>query len=234
MFKSIFSAALCSIALLLVLPLEAQVNDNHFKRDVLKVNGQGVVSNVPDVISFSLNLSERGEKASKLHKLVRSQAEKLVARLVKLGIDKRDIQSLEVQLQPWMENVDRKQRQRGFIMNQQFDIKVRDFKRYAGILDAVMESGAQQVYGFRYEYTGAEGAYLKAMDLAIDNAKMRAERMAKRLGVKLGVVAKVTELGGYQSVPEMAAVSYRSSDAYQPGTTSTRADVEVVFVISQY
>ncbi|WPU63447.1 SIMPL domain-containing protein [Peredibacter starrii] len=78
--------------------------------------------------------------------------------------------------------------------------------------------------------------YLKCLDIAADDAKGKAQQLAKKLGFKLGDVIKLNEVPQMpQPVPVMERAMMKSMDAapaqIEPGTQQYSTNIQVTFKI---
>lgn len=200
---------------------------------VISVNGQGVVASTPSVLDFSVFVEERGESASKINAQVNFKSKQIIDLLTDSEIQLKDIQSMQINLYPWYERDRNSQIQKGFVLSRLIKVTLRDFDNYTAILDGLTKIGAQRIDGFQYRTESTEVIYLKALELALDDARKRANKISKSLGVKIGKVVSVMEQSGYNPVPEQMMMSSRSanSSSFLPGKMNTTASVSVKYSI---
>jgi uncharacterized protein YggE len=221
-----FFALVCIVAGITATPLVAQ------ELRTIKVSGQGVVSVVPAYLQFSIEIEQRGERVQPLNYAAEQQVEQLISQLILLGVDKQDIRALAVNVRPWIEHYDRKQVNTGFQLSRQIDVKVRDLSIYPQVLDKVMLHDVNRVFGFNYFPENSEKSYMQALDLALEDAKLRAKRMASKMDLTLGEVLNIQEHSSRQSVNPTSEYRARAvSSAYQPGAMNISASVSVSFAI---
>ena len=70
---------------------------------IIEVFGVGSIFSVPDRFSFSLSIEQRGEVAAKLNKAIVEKTNSVMQALLKIGVNKKSVQSLQVQFKPWIE-----------------------------------------------------------------------------------------------------------------------------------
>lgn len=196
----------------------------------IEVYGSGEVFSVPDQFSFSLSLEQKGQKAAQLNNLINQRTSKLVNALFELGVEKRSVQSMQVQFNPWFEYNDQKREQKGFVLTRTITVTVKEIAIYEKAIDGVLALGVNQIYGFSSTSSQPETHYEAALQQALVSAKQRATDMAKALGLKLADVISISELSSGSASPVLANVRQLSaSDSFQPGEMSTDAKVKVVF-----
>jgi uncharacterized protein YggE len=199
---------------------------------IIEVSGVGNVLSVPDRFSFSLSIEQKGGIASDLNKSIVKKTNAVVQALIKIGVDKKSIQSLQVQFNPWIEYNGKTREQKGFILTRQVKVTLKTLTQYEQSIDAVLELGVSNMNQFSFTNSQGEENYQVALKQALLHAKQRATDMANVLDLKLAGVISISE----QSFPQVAPVSmqtrqFKSSESYQPGEMSTQARVKVIFAL---
>lgn len=201
----------------------------------IRVNGQASVASVPDMFRFSVYLEEQGELVSKLNGLVSKKSKQIVKLLLKEGVAERDIQSMRVQLSPWFEHRQSPRVQKGFVLSRQIKITMRNIDKYDDLIDGLLRLGASRIEGFSYVIEDPEKYYLKSLELALADAKVRATTMAKAMDLKVGEVLSIQEGAGYTPMPRgRESMLMADSGGYLPGQISTSAQVSVVFALDKW
>jgi uncharacterized protein YggE len=199
---------------------------------IIEVSGVGNVLSVPDRFSFSLSIEQKGGIASDLNKSIVKKTNAVVQALIKIGVDKKSIQSLQVQFNPWIEYNGKTREQKGFILTRQVKVTLKTLTQYEQSIDAVLGLGVNNMNQFSFTNSQGEENYQVALKQALLHAKQRATDMANVLDLKLAGVISISE----QSFPQVAPVSmqtrqFKSSESYQPGEMSTQARVKVIFAL---
>ncbi|GAB3017061.1 SIMPL domain-containing protein [Bowmanella dokdonensis] len=217
------------LAMLLVISVPTLAAD---QRQV-SVLGQASVSAVPDLFQFSLFIEERGPLVSKLNEIVSHKTANIVNFLLEQGVQERDIQSMHVQLHPWYEHRENGSEQKGFVLGRQIQVSLRKLELYDRVLDGVMKYGATRIDGFQLGFENQQDLYLNALENAVANAKLRAQRLAKSLDAKVGKVISVSEVSRYRPAPMMMEARKMSLDTVSmPGEVAMDAQVEVQFELN--
>jgi uncharacterized protein len=207
-------------------------DQNQLQR-VIRVNGQASVYSTPDLFQFSVYIEEQGELVSKLNAGVRAKSQSIVDLLLKSGVEEKDIQSMRVDLNPWFEHLQSQRIQKGFILSRQVAVTLRSMEKYDQIIDGLLRLGANRIEGFNYVVKDPEQDYLKALELALTDAKLRADKIAAAVGVKVGEVISVQEGSGYAPMPRAReSMMMADSGGYLPGQVSTNAQVSVVYSLN--
>jgi len=98
------------------------------------------------------------------------------------------------------------------------------------LIDAAAEAGANQISGPGLSSSNAEALYRQALGKAVDEARLRAEVLAKAAGRSLGSITAIVESGADQPVPLYdRAQAAEASTPIVPGEQETSATVSVTF-----
>ncbi|AWL11883.1 uncharacterized protein HMF8227_01408 [Saliniradius amylolyticus] len=198
---------------------------------VIEVTGQGRVLQVPDKFSFSLYLEEQGSVVAKLNQNLQANTEEIQEFLLKQGVARQDIRSTQVNLRPNYHHTEQGRQHQGFTLSREIAVNLYQLEKYDTILDGVMKLGASRISDFRQGFADAEGLYMTSLSKAVANAKLRAEQIAKSLGVAVGQVMAVTEQSAYQPrpMPMMRMSMEADSAGSMAGQSEIAATVRVKF-----
>lgn len=229
-----FVSLCCAILLLATasatVHAESQQSDTHH----IIVSGQASIASVPDAIAFSLSVEKQGTVAQKLYTQIAADNNAIIAFLLEQGIDEKDIQTSSVQFHPVYRYDGNRQHHEGFKLAQQMSVTLHDVSAFPMLVDGLIKRGMVRINQFSYVNKQAEADYLKALARAVENARERAEALAKSAKLTLGEVVNVEERSGYSPRPQMAEMAMRSDmPKLMPGTVETSANVSVTFSIMQ-
>lgn len=212
----------------------AKDHSNVQQQRIIEVSGVGSVLSVPDRFSFSLSIEQRGEVAAELNKGIVKETNTVVQALIKIGVDKKAIQSLQVQFNPWVEynSKTKTQEQKGFILTRIVKVTLKSLTQYEQSIDAVLKLGVSNINQFSFTNSQAAENYNVALKQALLDAKQRATDMAGVLDLKLAGVISISEQSSGQVVPmAFKTRQFQASESYQPGEMSTQATVTVIFAL---
>jgi uncharacterized protein len=202
-------------------------------REGITVTGVGRVDAVPDEAEFSLGITTKGRTAREALAANSAAMRTLIAALKAAGVDDRDIETQNVSVGP---NYDGgAERADGFSASNSVSVRIRQLDRAGAILEAASRAGANQVYGPSLTREDREGLEAKALEQAVDNARSRAETLARAAGVGLGRVTALAEspAPGYEFAGPLALDSAaRATEVpIEKGTQEITASVTVTFAI---
>ncbi|AGH45042.1 SIMPL domain-containing protein [Paraglaciecola psychrophila] len=227
---------LCFLFLFTLMIGSASAKDhtNEQQHRTIEVSGVGNILSVPDRFSFSLSIEQKGRVASELNKAIVEKTNYVVQALMKIGVDKKAIQSLQVQFNPWVEYNDNKREQKGFILTRQATVTLKTLTQYEQSIDAVLSLGVSHINEFSFTNSQADENYRGALKHSLLNAKQRATDMANVLGLKLAGVISISEQSTGDVAPKaMGMRQLQASESYQPGEMTTQARVKVIFALKE-
>lgn len=206
----------------------------------ISIDGLGKVSSPPTIAQISTGVVSEGDlNIGKTQKQNTDKMNALVVALKTLGIADKDLQTANYNISPRYDYTDGKSRITGYTVSQELSVKVRDLTKVSDVFQKAGELGANQVTGPNFTIDDPETARAEARKLAIENAKQKAEVLAKSLGVKILRVATFYESSGGEPVPMM---NYAKSDLgigggataapqIQSGTLDVVSNVSVTYEI---
>lgn len=186
-----FIIKIALIASLTAIVLIAILRDRivNYPRREISVTGQGKIFVKPDIaqITLALNVFKKPTPAEAL-KEASEKTQKIIAKISELGVEAKDIQTANFNLNPEHEFTQGINRVAGFNLNQQLKIKVRNLDNTGKIIEAGVSEGSNQVGDVQFIVDDMEKAKQEARLEAVLKAKQKAQGMAKATGIKLGKV----------------------------------------------
>lgn len=204
----------------------------HLSLRTIEVSGVGSIFSVPDRFSFSLSIEQKGGVASQLNMAIVEKTNAVVQALLKVGVNKKAVQSMQVQFNPWIEYDGKTRQQKGFILTRQVKVTLKTLAQYEQSIDAVLNLGISNINQFSFTNSQGEKNYQRALKQALLDAQQRATDMAKVLDLKLAGVISISQGSSTGNRPmAMQSRQFKASESYQPGEMSTQATVKVIFAL---
>ncbi|QJR82601.1 SIMPL domain-containing protein [Alteromonas pelagimontana] len=202
-------------------------------KPAINVVGKGIVAVVPDAFSVTFIVEEKGPKVAELNKKIQLKVRNLTTFLLESGIAENQIQSMQIQLNPWYESAPEGRKEAGFVLMREVRVTHNNIDNYDAIIDGALSSGVDRVQQFEFIASKQDNAYQQALINAVKDAKSRATLLAKELDVELGSVIAVHENGSSYTMPMMRASAMREDFASaMPGQQMIEASLNVSFAIS--
>jgi len=201
----------------------------------LDVTATGEVTRVPDVAIISAGVVSRSTTASAALQDAANRMQRVTAALKRAGVEDRDIQTSNVNLNPEYRYPENQAPQLvGYTANNTLTIRFRDIRKSGNILDALVAEGANQINGPNLTIDKPEAALDEARANAVAIGRARAEAYARSLGLRVVRVVSVSENGGYAApppppVPMMMARGERDSTSIAPGEQKLQVNLAMTF-----
>jgi len=214
------------ILAIFLLVMTSHVSNTATNTNTVSFSGEGKVFAKPDIaaISFSIVTEAKTSKAAQDDNSKKS--EKVVNFIKSQGIDEKDIKTTGYNVYPqysyprpvplpmgiegsapsapssYPQYYDSNPKITGYQVNQSFEVKVRDLDKVSAILDGLVAQGANQVNNLGFQIDDIEKVKNEARELAIKDAKEKANVLKKQIGIRLGKIVNFSE-GGYYPGPYM-------------------------------
>ncbi len=202
----------------------------------ITVVGVGEVSLVPDVARVTLGAEASAQTVNEAKAEVDRQIDAILSALKELGIAEVDIQTssytiyLDREPTPAMREGEPGTEARYRVSNT-LQVTIRDIDAVGNVLDAVVEAGANQVYGVQFTVEDDDQWQSKARAQAVANARARATELAQLSGVELGEILTVSEVIGGGAMPVVAYERASMGGGIAPGELQLSTQVQVTFAI---
>src|SRR6188472_2495544 len=191
--------------------------------DTVSVTGTGSVDAVPDRAEVSAGVETRAATAKAALTANGAAMQKVIAALRANG--GKDVTTQTVSLSTAF---DQNGQPNGFVAS-----NVASAEASLEGAGALVDAGANTVYGPSLSRSDADALYRQALAKAVDDAKERAEILAKAAGRSLGSVTAIAESGSVTPVPYAAKASAaQDSTPVVSGSEETTASVSVTFELT--
>ncbi len=198
------------------------------------VVGQGKVEAVPDVFYISTGIYVDNKKTVKeVQDQINSTNEKIVQAIKNLRIKKEDIKTTNYSIYPkTIYDKDGNSQVVGYSGNVNLRIKIKDKQLLSEVTEKVVAAGANQIYGISSEIENPEKYQQQARQIAIDNAKSEAYKLAKSLEIKLGKITNIVESKNDYNYPMTLSKiggAGETMTSFEPGTQTVSSTVTLFF-----
>lgn len=202
--------------------------------NTVTATGEGKALAAPDQAEMSFGVTTQGTDSKKVLDDASKKAEAIIAALKKAGIDDKDLQTSGVNLYPQQEY---REGAAPRITDYQASVQVRatikKIDETGDVITAAANAGATDIGGPTFTLSDQSTSRAEAIDTAVEDARARADVMAKAAGKSVGDVVSISESG--VSAPPIyygdtrAAADAKASVPIETGTLDVTANVTVVF-----
>jgi uncharacterized protein YggE len=197
------------------------------------VVGSGEARVAPDMATVQLGVETTAPTTQEALAQNSAQAQAIVDQLKQLGVDEKDIQTSGFNIYATYNDDGRTVT--GYTVSNTVSVTIRNLAQAGELLDTVVQSGANRVYGVSFGVSDPKAAQAQARDAALADARARAEQLAQGAGAQIGAVLVISENIGAPPVmpmPAMAAADQAVGGApvpVQAGEQVVNASVQVTY-----
>lgn len=203
----------------------------------INVSGEGRVSMTPDVAVINLGVTIRDPQLATAQSNATTAMNAIRAALKNAGVADKDIQTSQYSVYVEQDYNQPSQPIIGYNVNQMVTAKVRQIDKAGEVIQTAVDAGANQINGIWFTLEDTSSAVRQARELAVADARERAEHLASLSNTTLGPVQTISE--GYSTpgapVPYAAsgAAAEKSSMApmIDPGTMEVIVTVSVSYAM---
>lgn len=211
--------------------------DRQTKPNRLTVTGEGTVTAAPDEAIITIGVINESPNLSAAQKENADKTAAVIQALMSLGIPQSDIQTYVYRIEPQYNYENGQQIFRGYRVEHQLQVTVRDISKTGQVIDQAVAAGANSVSSIQFTVSNPNAFYNQALTIAIRNAQEKAISMARALQVTLQpvpvIVQELSQPLPPRPIPFQAAMLAQSAETpIQPGENKIMATVKVEFTYS--
>jgi uncharacterized protein YggE len=196
--------------------------------NTINVSGYGEAFGAPDIATFSFTVSSEKTTVAAAQADATAKINAVTAYLKASGIADKDIRTSDYSINPQYDYTATvcpagsycpggRQVLRGYEVRQSTTVKVRDTSKAGDLLAGVGSKGATEVSGLSFTFDDPNKLQNDARQVAIADAKQKADLLAKQLGVSLVRVVSYSDSGAYPQP------YYAKDMAYGAGVATNQA-----------
>jgi uncharacterized protein YggE len=205
----------------------------------ISVRGTGIVSAKPDMATVQIGVQIQNASLDAAQAEAADKSNALLDQIKAAGVEEKDIATSQFSVEPVMNYRDNQAPEvTGFRVTHMFTVKIRDLGKAGQIIDDLVASGANTVYGLSFGFSNPDALMNQAREQAVKNARATAEQLATLGGVSLGGVILIED-GGSNTPPvpvampasDMARGAGGAAPMIQAGQQEVLVQVNVVYAI---
>jgi uncharacterized protein YggE len=203
----------------------------------ITVIGEGRVSVRPDVARANVGVLSIAPTVKEAVAQNRSGMMAVLAALKQAGIAEKDILTSNYSIHHEQPPPDR-EGGRGrpdfkgrYHVNNMALVTIRDMDKVDAVLDAVTGAGVNQIWGVNFVVDNTDSVSARAREMAVAQARTKAEELARAGGVRLGQMISISEDVGGRPVPmgRVAMMEASGGGPISAGELTFSAQVQVVY-----
>lgn len=189
-------------------------------------DGEGKVYAKPDLAILQLGLTNEATTSEEVVTKNNDKMNSITKEIKALGIEDKDIETTNYNLSPKYNYTDnRGSFIDGYTLNQDIQIKIRDFDKISAVIQKATSLGANTINQLQFTIDNPEKLKSEASDIAISKAKEKATNIVKASGLRLGKIINVYEGGGVSSPVPMYGVAEKAM-GMGGGSSVTAPDIQ--------
>lgn len=207
----------------------------------IAVNGTGIISAKADIVDLRIGTQIQKDSLDAAQTEASNKMNNVMAQLKAAGIAEKDISTAQYNVEPVMNYRDNQPPTvSGYRVTNILNVKVRDISKAGKLVDDMVKSGANTIYGLSFGFSDPTALIKQAREQAMNDAKSKADQLATLGGITLGTPIVIAE--GSASVPVPMTEPMLSGDTasrsagaapppINPGQQEVRVEVQVMYGI---
>lgn len=200
---------LSSFAFVISYLASAKNESNQVSPKQINVTGEGKVAIKPDIALFTTAVVTQSTEIGTAQSENTRRLNEVLAYLKSNGVEEKDLKTIGYSINPQYQFDSRPciqvfpspcpqnpPRIVSYEVRHTIEVKVRDLNKIDDLLAGVVEKGANEVSSIQFDVDDKEKVLRDARKKAIENAKAKAEILAKDLGVRLTKIVAFSESSG--------------------------------------
>jgi len=168
---------------------------------MMSFSGEGKIVSKPDIAKVQMGLMVEKKNIADAQKESNETMNKFLEKVKTLGIESKDIKTMNYNIYPQYDWTKERQVLRGYQITQNVELKIRNLEKIGDVLALAGEFNLNQVGSLQFDIDNKEKLIESAREEAIQKAKANAEKTAKALGIGLGKIVSFSE--GMYNQPEI-------------------------------
>ncbi len=245
--STIFVAILCLLSIVNIFREPSDLNsiDN---QNLIVLTGHGEVKAVPDIANIYFTIRKEAKTVKEAQAGVASVEKSSLDFLKTKNIDNKDIKTENTSFNPKYENKvlvpcsmyncpPSNNVIVGYESSESITVKVRNTDDVGAIIQGLGTLGVENLNGPNFAIDNEDALKIQARKLAIDEAKVKAQKLAKDIGIRLGKIVSFSEGNNYPAPmmyakADMAVSSSVGAPAEIPkGENTIASDVTITYEI---
>lgn len=199
----------------------------------ITVSGEAHLEEKSQIATFTAGVTAINDDKETAVSEVNQTINEIINAIKAFGIEEENIQTRNLSVsqsqEAFIEDERRKVELGQWRANNTIEITLRDVDKASALADLLSESGATNVYGPNFSLDNIQDSEVVLLEEAINNAREKADTIAKSSSRKLGKIVTVSEgsqqfSGIFKSLPEAGG-----GTPIEPGTETVYKTVTVTF-----
>ncbi len=206
------------------------------KRTV-QVSGMGEMQVQPDSATIELGVQTDEKTAQAALNQNSKDTQALIDALKKAQIPAKDIQTQTLRLTPRYEfdNTNNTSHLVGYTASNIVEVHTQALDSLGSLLDNAVKAGANTIENISFEVSNSDQLVDQVRQTAVENARHKAEQLAKLTGATLGSVSEIQETSNTPApvplAPSASSAAQNVAVPISPGTQSITVQVQITWTL---
>ncbi|MFA6547347.1 MAG: SIMPL domain-containing protein [Candidatus Magasanikbacteria bacterium] len=196
------------------------------------VSGYGKVNGNNDIAVTTIGYSNTDKDVAKAQLDNKKVMDQIMTDLKALSVAEKDLQSNYTIYPDYNYTQQKGQELIGYKVTNQLTIKIRDLSKIPQILGLAGKYGATEVSGLNFTIDDPENLKMDARAKALADAKLKAQYLSEKLGVRLGSVVSFNEYEGTNDVYPMKSAIFSTAEGGGGPESVSSGSKDVVMNVS--
>jgi len=216
-----------SLLALLSLPISVLADGGLPNQPYIYVQGTAEIQKPADMVTLRFDLVARNPDEAKANQEVQGKATKVLALLDSRKIAATDVIAADLKSEPEYEETDSSTGKHGkligYSVTRSFSVRVRDVTTFAKLVDELLAISGTEFSGIDGGLSKEKEMHDEVWEKALANARERAEKTLKTMGMKIDSVFAVSPV----TFPEISRNIFRGPEVYaeEVGRAPTKLEV---------
>ncbi|MFH1643414.1 MAG: SIMPL domain-containing protein [Patescibacteria group bacterium] len=203
-FKTIIAVFILSLTALVLTYTQAKLDQS---TNTISVSGIGEIYAKPDLALTSFSVVTEGKTVDEALTANTEKMNTVIENIKNLGVEEKDLKTTNFNIDPqyeWETDFSslvwprpEKRVLAGYKVTQSLQVKIRDLTKVGEIIQTATDAGSNQVGNLQFTIDNEDELKIQARELAIKNAKIKAEELSSQLGVRLVKIVSFSESSSY-------------------------------------
>ncbi len=162
----------------------------------ISVSGESKAYAKPDIAIVNLGMNTQGLKSQDVVDKNNQVINAVIKSIKDLGVEDKDIQTISYNLTPLYDWTQDGRVFKGYSLDQQIRVKIRNFDKINDILDKATSNGVNTVGDLQFTIDDMEKVRSEARGKAINQAKEKALNIVNQAGLKIVKLVNISEGSG--------------------------------------
>ncbi len=195
------SAVFIGVLCLLVPFGMVSAQDTTTPSDTITVTGTGSASGTPDIANLDIGVQTVNADVTQAFAQTNQGINAVIEAMTGAGVAREDIRTSGLNIYVQQPPSPDSQGSTQYQVSNQVHIIVRDISKVEDVINAAVNAGANNIFGFSLGIADQSALESQARSEAVADARNRAEELAGLIGVELGDVVSVQENPGNSPQP---------------------------------